>query len=94
MYKVIVPFKDLKDGGHVYRMGDVYPHAGVEPSKSRIAELSTASNLRGVPLIRIEEDVSETREGTSLVQEDRNPTETSPTIQKPRKGQGKAKGEA
>ena len=52
MYKVLVDFADLEDNGHVYKAGDTFPRKGVEPSESRIKELSTASNKRGVELIK------------------------------------------
>lgn len=51
MYKVIVRFKDLKDNGHLYNVGDVYPRKGKRASKARIAELSSTENKRGVALI-------------------------------------------
>ena len=51
MYKVIVRFKDLKDNGHLYNVGDVYPRKGKRASKARIAELAGTENKRGVALI-------------------------------------------
>lgn len=51
MHKVIVRFKDLKDNGHLYNVGDVYPRKGKRASKARIAELSSTENKRGVALI-------------------------------------------
>lgn len=44
-------FSDLQDGGHVYRAGDVFPRDGMDVSKERLAELSSANNRRGKPLI-------------------------------------------
>lgn len=51
MYKVIVQFKDLKDGAHLYKVGDEYPRKGVSPSEGRIEELATSNNKRGRALI-------------------------------------------
>lgn len=51
MYKVIVRFRDLKDDGRVYEVGDTYPRKGKRASKARIAELSSTENKRGVALI-------------------------------------------
>lgn len=49
-YKVIKPFTDLKDGNHVYRTGDDYPHKG-RLVKKRAEELASDENKRGEPLI-------------------------------------------
>ena len=51
MYKVVEFFHDLKDGGHAYKPGDVFPREGVKASAARLTELSSANNARGVKLI-------------------------------------------
>lgn len=51
MYKVIKCFTDLQDNHYVYHVGDTFPRDGVETSKSRLTELSTANNKRGIALI-------------------------------------------
>lgn len=51
MYTVIHEFLDLKDDLYYYHEGDKFPRAGKRASKARIAELSTADNKIGVPLI-------------------------------------------
>lgn len=51
MYKTIVMFTDLQDGGHKYEVGDVYPREGLKPTKARIEELKSKKNKRGVALI-------------------------------------------
>lgn len=56
MYRVIKPFRDLKDNNRLYSVGDTFPHNGVEVDSERIAELSSDKNLLGVPLI---EEVAE-----------------------------------
>ena len=51
MYKVIKFFTDLQDADHAYHEGDFFPREGLKVSPERIAELSSASNRRGEPLI-------------------------------------------
>lgn len=51
MYKVIKYFTDLKDNHHPYNVGDVYPRVGLRVTDERIAELSSAANIQGIPLI-------------------------------------------
>ena len=51
MYKVINAFTDLQDNFAVYHTGDIYPRNGASVSDERIAELSTAANRLGYPLI-------------------------------------------
>ena len=55
MYRCVVRFVDLQDGGYKYNPGDVYPREGISPSEDRIKELSTDANRRGIPLIEEEE---------------------------------------
>lgn len=50
-YKVIKSFADLQDKEHVYAVGDEFPRKGTEASDERIAELASAFNKIGVPLI-------------------------------------------
>ena len=56
MYRVIKFFRDLQDKNHVYHVGDIFPHDGMEVSNDRLAELSTEANRRHVPLIEYVED--------------------------------------
>lgn len=58
-YIVLHKFKDLKDGDHIYSVGDVYPRQGYKPSKGRIDELATSKNALEKPLI---EKTSEEKE--------------------------------
>ena len=56
MYRVIKAFVNLQDNNHKYDVGDIYPHNKKKVSASRIKELSTDKNRRGVPLIeKVEE---------------------------------------
>lgn len=50
-YKVLRPFRDSQDDLYAYRQGDIYPRQGYEPSKQRIAELSSVKNRLGKVLI-------------------------------------------
>ena len=61
MYKVIKSFTDLQDNNHVYSVGDIFPHNGVEVGAERIAELASDKNRLGVPLI---EEVMEKQKRT------------------------------
>ena len=59
MYRVIKYFIDLQDNNHEYNVGDIYPHNKKKVSASRIKELSTDKNRRGVPLIEKVEEQKE-----------------------------------
>lgn len=50
-YRVIEFFTDLQDNNYAYHVGDTFPHAGMDVSPSRIAELAGKNNKRGIPLI-------------------------------------------
>lgn len=55
-YVVVYPkWKDLEDGGYIYRKGDVYPRKGYKPSKERIEQLTTKNNKIGEILIKVAE---------------------------------------
>ena len=51
MYRVIVPFVDLKDILFEYKVGDKFPRSGLKVGPKRYAELAGPDNKRGVPLI-------------------------------------------
>ena len=59
MYRVIKYFTDLQDNDHEYNVGDIFPHNKKKVSASRIKELATDKNRRGVPLI---EEVEEAKD--------------------------------
>lgn len=52
MFKVIKQFIDLQDNNHLYKVGDVYPRKGLEPTENRLKELSTSANKQKRPLIK------------------------------------------
>lgn len=51
MYKVIKYFVDLQDANQPYNVGDTYPRKGLEVTAERLAELASAENKLGQPLI-------------------------------------------
>lgn len=59
-YIVISDFTDLQDDRYAYHTGDKFPRVGLMVSAERIAELSSANNRRGKPMIKplgeVEED--------------------------------------
>lgn len=55
-YIVLELFADVQDGYRNYEPGDSYPRAGYEPSEERIEELSTDTNRRGRPVIKVVEE--------------------------------------
>ncbi len=59
MYRVIKYFTDLQDNNHEYNVGDIYPHNKKKVSASRIKELATDKNRRGIPLIEKVEEPKE-----------------------------------
>ena len=97
-YKVIRYFTDLQDNNYAYHVGDTYPREGIDPKPSRIAELSSASNRRGISLIEAVKD-SKAKEDATPVKtvEDAEAVkaeETETTEEKPvKKGRPKKKSE-
>lgn len=51
LYKVEVQFLDGQDDNHLYKIGDIYPRVGINPTNERIEELSTDNNRRNVVAI-------------------------------------------
>ena len=51
MYQVIKRFVDVCDNGHVYHVGDEYPHHMNSVPMTRINELASDKNALGEPLI-------------------------------------------
>ena len=51
MYKAIVEFYDLTDGGRKYSVGDTFPRADFAVSDERIAYLLGNNNKLGKPVI-------------------------------------------
>lgn len=75
MYKSIVQWRDLEDG-HLYSIGESYPHDGREVSEERLAELSGTQNKAGFALIKaVEEKVAQ--EPTETPKPQRTPRKTT-----------------
>lgn len=55
-YKVVADFKDLRDDGHEYKAGDVYPHTG-EADEQRAKHLMTPTDQRGALIAKVSEEV-------------------------------------
>lgn len=73
-YEVVHRFKDLEDNDYIYKIGDIYPREGLEPTKKRIKELSTEKNKIGEVLIKkIKEEAEEVveEEAEKVVQEEK-----------------------
>ena len=56
MYKALVFFRDTQDNNHVYRVGDLYPREGYEPTKERLESLSSNNNKQGKPVIELTDE--------------------------------------
>lgn len=52
MYKVIHEFLDLQDNSHYYGVGATFPRRGYKATEERLAELASANNKIGKPLIK------------------------------------------
>lgn len=81
MFKVVKLFTDLKDGGHLYNVGDRYPREGLQPTEERIKELSGSNNKQKAPLIVKVEEIKEEVKEEVLEEILEEPTE----VEKPKK---------
>lgn len=89
MFRVVVAFADMQDGGYIYRVGDVYPRDGLEVGPSRLEELSSTNNRIGAALIveeGTEEDAPEAKKGVDDVEVGVSPSKTPGAKKKARKG--------
>lgn len=65
-HKVVYRFKDLETG-HIYNVGDLFPHDGSRVKKSRIEELSTEQNkLKKVLIVKFNESDSTKNETETI----------------------------
>lgn len=62
MYRVISPFRDLKNNEYLYDVGDIYPVEGYKPTKARIKELAEGENPLNRVFIEEVEEAPETGE--------------------------------
>ena len=84
MYKVIVDFVDMCDGGFLYHAGDSFPRDGAEVSAARASLLLSNSNRLGTPLI--EEIVNPVRESEKAARTAENEPEKAPeAVERPKR---------
>ncbi|MDN4609127.1 hypothetical protein [Sporosarcina highlanderae] len=60
-FQVINRFRDTKDKGHIYEVGDKYPRKG-RLNKERAETLAGTSNKYGYPFIEEIEEIEEVEE--------------------------------
>lgn len=77
-FLVIAPFVDLEDGHHMYRVGDIYPRAGLNVSDERIMQLLSNKNKAHKSLL--ERVAKQTNEESSAVE-----TETVEAVEQSKK---------
>lgn len=70
MYKVIVSFNDLQDNNYRYNVNDTYPRKGFDVLPSRLKELSTTANRRGIALIKEIEEEPKTKKSKKTEKKD------------------------
>lgn len=70
MYKVIVSFNDLQDNNYRYNVNDTYPRKGFDVLPSRLKELSTTANRRGIALIKENEEEPKTKKSKKTEKKD------------------------
>ena len=93
MYKVIKLFTDLKDGGHQYNIGDLFPRKGSNVSEERIKELLSSANRQGTPLIEeikepkkvVEEKVEQPEEPKEEVVEEAFEEKVEEVVEQPKR---------
>ena len=89
MFRVVVAFADMQDGGYIYNVGDGFPRAGINVNKKRLEELSSDHNRRGVALIVDENPkggLSEAKKDTVGTKAGVSPSKTPEAKKKARKG--------
>lgn len=73
MYKALTYFKDMKDNMHTYNPGDIFPREGLSVSDERIAELASANNRRGKPVIALVKEKKKKVEETEVAESEPKP---------------------
>jgi len=65
-YKVVSRFKDLQTG-HIYNVGDSFPHDGSEVKKARLKELASDKNkLKKVLIDEVDDSIKTETEKTDV----------------------------
>lgn len=74
-YKVVSRFRDLQTG-HIYNVGDSFPHDGSEVKKARLKELASDKNkLKKVLIVEVDDSIkTETETDKTVVNSDANQT--------------------
>lgn len=74
-YKVVSRFRDLQTG-HIYNVGDSFPHDGSEVRKARLKELASDKNkLKKVLIVEVDDSIkTETETDKTVVNSDANQT--------------------
>jgi hypothetical protein len=89
MYKVVKLFTDLQDSDHLYEVGDEYPRFGLNPDLSRITELPSDKNKRGIPLIELVDFMNPPEEPLPFTEPEEDPVKEEV---KPKKRTSRKKG--
>lgn len=87
MYKVIYKFADMKDGNHVYNVGDTYPRNNVDVNVERVKELASKNNRIGMILI---EEIKEKPVRKAVAEEEQEPTAEKPKPNRRKKAEVEA----
>lgn len=74
-HKVVSRFRDLQTG-HIYNVGDLFPHDGSEVKKARLKELASDKNkLKKVLIVEVDDSIkTETETDKTVVNSDANQT--------------------
>jgi len=72
-HKVVSRFRDLQTG-HIYNVGDPFPHDGSEVKKARLKELASDKNkLKKVLIVEVDDSIkTETETDKTVVNSDPN----------------------
>lgn len=72
-HKVVSRFRDLQTG-HIYNVGDPFPHDGSEVKKARLKELASDKNkLKKVLIVEVDDSIK-TETDKTVVNSDANQT--------------------
>lgn len=74
-HKVVSRFRDLQTG-HIYNVGDSFPHDGSEVKKARLKELASDKNkLKKVLIVEVDDSIkTEAETDKTVVNSDANKT--------------------
>ncbi|GEM_PF-1665062 len=83
-YQVVSKFRDLQTG-HIYNVGDLFPHDGSEVKKARLKELASDKNkLKRVLIVEVDDSKkTETVTEKTVVNESINLLDENQTLNDP-----------